>query len=107
MKLEVELLNTFKQVVQARAGLSTGFEQDAVNTLVAPVTALANSVQALNAGVATVVNTTRGQVEFLKNELERVENNINDGIGRDMTAFNQAASRTPTLIGVARPSTFT
>ena len=103
-----DLLDTYEAIFQESFTLIARFEQDAINTIFQPIQSLNAGIRSFKAGINTVIRTTRSQVEGLKREIERVENNINDGLGRDMVDYNNMAGRTPTLSGTTgRQSTFT
>ena len=91
------LLNASAQVFQASFALISRVEQDLVNTVLGPVTALSNTLESIRNGSSTVINRTRSQVEFISRELDRVNNNLADAVGVAMGVYNTLAGRTSTL----------
>lgn len=98
------------QVINGSVGAIRRFERDIVNTVLNPLRSVNTALVAVRGGRAVFFGEfgiTRRTIDALKTEVESVEANFSDAIGRDMTSFNHATGRTATLSGTpGRQSTF-
>jgi hypothetical protein len=87
------------QVINGSVGLVRRTERDVSNTIIQPLNRVSAALAALAGGREAIFGEfgiTRRFMENLNNALARVENNYNDLVGTDMTAYNAAAGRTST-----------
>jgi len=107
INIATDLISQAGSIVAASAGIIRRFEQDLVNTILGPLNALETALNTAKVQGKSSFEYTRRSLESFKTTINGVVNNMADGLGRDMTAYNDVANRTPTLVGVSgRESTF-
>jgi hypothetical protein len=103
-------LDTGVQVINASIGIISRTERNIASTILAPIQALDNAITAIKGGKALLFGEfgiTRRSIDSIKREVEKVEANFADSLGRDMGAFNAASGRTSTIVGTSgRQSTY-
>jgi len=103
-----ELIEYAAQITNASVGLIRRVESDLTNTLLGPMASVGNALSAIKNGRGQLFGDfgiTRRLVESYKSEKRRIESNFNEAIGRDISQWNTATGRTPTVIGASRNST--
>jgi len=104
LETATDAINTATATIQASIGLLRRAEQNIENKILGPLIAINNAALAIKGGANSLFGehgVTRRSVEKLKVEIERVENNMGDLLGRDMGPFNLLTGRVPTLSGVS------
>ena len=97
------------KVINGGIGIIRRTERDITNTILNPIRAISLALIAIRGGQLVnlgLAGITRRFIDSLNREIQRVENNFNDVIGRDMNAYNGAAGRTSTLVGTPRQSSY-
>lgn len=95
-----DYFDSAEKIINGSIGIIRRFESDIVNTLLNPLRSVNRAIQAIRGGQAVFLGEfgiTRRTIDSLRSEIERIEANFNDAIGRDMVKFNAAAGRVSTL----------
>lgn len=98
------------QIIQGSIGLLRRTERDITSAILTPLQNVSAALRAIQGGREAFLGEfgiTRRFVQNIKNELERIEDNFNDLLGRDTAAHNAMKNRTPTIQGQTRESTYT
>ena len=88
------------KVINASFGLIARFQRDLTATVLVPLQNLNAACEAIRGGLAMnfgEFGITRRSVEQLENELEKIESNFNDVIGKNSKEYDKATGRTQTL----------
>lgn len=105
-----DYFNLGTKVIAGAAGILLRFERDIQSTVLNPILSLQQAIAAIQGGKALVLSNfgfTRAKIDSLRREVERVEANFGDGIGRNNSSYNNMVGRTPTLVGTTgRQSTY-
>jgi hypothetical protein len=95
-----DYLDLAEGVISGSIGIIRRFESDIVNTFLNPLRSINSAIQAIRGGKAVLLGEfgiTRRTIDSFKSEIERIEANFNDAIGRDTAKFNAASGRVSTL----------
>jgi hypothetical protein len=98
------------QIIQGGIGILRRTERDITSAILTPLQNINAALRAIEGGREAFLGPfgiTRRFVQNIKNELERIEDNFNDLLGRDTSAYNSMKNRAPTIQGQLRESTFT
>jgi hypothetical protein len=90
-----------RQIMVGSVGLLRRVERDVTNTVLNPLRTINEAMVQMRGGKAALFGeygVTRLSALQLKSEMERIEGNYADLIGRDNTAYNEATGRTVTTI---------
>jgi len=90
-----------ERIIEGGIGFIQRTERDVVNTILGPLRSLSGFLDAFKKGQDTGFglsnNVTRSSTEGFKNEVTRVEANLNEAYGIDLTSYNAATGRVSTL----------
>jgi hypothetical protein len=105
-----DILNDSANVIAGGVGLIQRTERDVTRTVLGPLRAINNVLDEFKKGSVTNFGTkgiTRRFLAAYDREIERIEANFNDALGRDMDSYNTAVGRVSNVRGAAgRQSTY-
>lgn len=98
------------QILSGGIGILRRTERDITSAILTPLQRVNDALRAIRGGQEAFLGAygiTRRFIQNIKNEIERVEDNFNDVLGRNTAQYNQMKGRNPTIQGTSRESTFT
>jgi hypothetical protein len=98
----LDYMNEGARVINGFFGIINRFQRDVNSALLAPLNAVTQAVRAVRGGInqtLTQAGVTRKAIDDLGSIAKRIELNFADAVGRNTSAYNSAAGRTPTLSG--------
>lgn len=87
------------KIINASIGIILRFQRDITSTLLNPLSAVSQAIQAVRGGGALLsqFSVTRKTLEDLRRVVSDIRGNFSDGVGVNMTSFNAFAGRSATL----------
>lgn len=94
-----DYFNAATGIINGSIGIITRFQRDISATLLGPLRAIQIAISAVRGGgnLLSTYSVTRKTIDDLRVIVGKIRNDLSDGFGIDMAAFNSFAGRSPTL----------